>query len=82
GTLKYPADFKHFDYVNPVAPKGGEVRLAEIGGWDSLNPFIVKGEPPGGADLPFETLLTASADEAFSEYGLIAESIEVPADRS
>ncbi|WP_173983817.1 extracellular solute-binding protein [Magnetospirillum sp. SS-4] len=82
GDLKYPAGFRHFDYADPNAPKGGEVRLAEIGGWDSLNPFIVKGEPPGGADLPFETLLTNSADEAFSEYGLIAESVEVPADRS
>ncbi len=82
GALKYPAGFKHFDYANPDAPKGGEVKLAEIGGWDSLNPFIVKGEAPGGADLPFETLLTGSADEAFSEYGLIAESLETPADRS
>ncbi|OAN50267.1 hypothetical protein A6A04_02370 [Paramagnetospirillum marisnigri] len=82
GALKYPAGFKHFDYADPHAPKGGEARLAEIGGWDSLNPFIVKGEPPGGADLPFETLMTGSADEAFSEYGLIAESIETPADRS
>jgi microcin C transport system substrate-binding protein len=82
GALKYPAGFRHFDYANPDAPKGGEVKLAEIGGWDSLNPFIVKGEAPGGADLPFETLLTGSADEAFSEYGLIAESLETPADRS
>ncbi|MDO8606910.1 MAG: extracellular solute-binding protein [Phaeospirillum sp.] len=82
GALKYPAGFKQFDYVDPNAPKGGEIRLAEIGGWDSLNPYIVKGEPPGGADLPFETLMTGSADEAFSEYGLIAESLETPADRS
>ena len=82
GALKYPAGFKQFDYVNPDAPKGGEIRLAEIGGWDSLNPFIVKGETPGGADLPFETLLINAADEAFSEYGLIAESLETPPDRS
>jgi len=82
GQPKYPAGFSHFDYVNPNAPKGGELRLAEIGGWDSLNPFIVKGEAPGGADLPFETLMVSSADEAFSEYGLIAESVEVPTDRS
>ncbi|RAU23771.1 hypothetical protein CU669_01365 [Paramagnetospirillum kuznetsovii] len=82
GALKYPAGFKHFDYVNPDAPKGGEVRLAEIGGWDSLNPFIVKGEAAAGSDLPFETLLTGSADEPFSEYGLIAETVETPADRS
>ena len=82
GQPKYPAGFHHFDYVNPDAPKGGEIRLAEIGGWDSLNPFIVKGEPPAGADLPFETLMVDSADEAFSAYGLLAESVEVPADRS
>lgn len=82
GALKYPAGFRQFDYVDPHAPKGGEIRLAEIGGWDSLNPFIVKGEPPGGADLPFETLMVSSADEAFSEYGLIAESLETPPDRS
>jgi microcin C transport system substrate-binding protein len=82
GTPKYGPGFKHFDYVNPDAPKGGEIRLAEIGGWDSLNPFTVKGEPPSGADLPFETLMVSSADEAFSQYGLIAESVEVPPDRS
>jgi len=82
GLPKYPAGFTHFDYVNPTAPKGGELRLAEIGGWDSLNPFVVKGEAPGGADLPFETLMVESADEPFSEYGLLAESVEVPPDRS
>ncbi|EME70156.1 ABC-type oligopeptide transport system, periplasmic component [Paramagnetospirillum caucaseum] len=82
GAPKYGPGFRHFDYVNPDAPKGGEMRLAEIGGWDTLNPFIVKGDPPGGSDLPFETLMANSADEAFSEYGLIAETVEVPADRS
>ncbi|WP_096703647.1 extracellular solute-binding protein [Magnetospirillum sp. 15-1] len=82
GAPKYGPGFRHFDYVNPDAPKGGEIRLAEIGGWDTLNPFVVKGDPPAGADLPFETLMINSADEAFSEYGLIAETVEVPADRS
>jgi len=82
GAPKYSAGFSHFDYVDPNAPKGGEIRLAETGGWDSLNPFIVKGEAPGGADLPFETLMVESADEPFSEYGLLAETIEMPADRS
>jgi microcin C transport system substrate-binding protein len=82
GAPKYGPDFTHFDYVNPDAPKGGEIRMAAIGGWDSLNPFIVKGDPPAGADLPFETLMVGSADEPFSEYGLIAETVEVPADRS
>ena len=83
GTPKYPAGFDHFDYVNPNAPKGGEVRLAAVGStFDSLNPFIIKGVPAQGAAMPFETLLTSSADEAFSEYGLIAQSLETPADRS
>ena len=82
GAPKYPAGFTHFDYVNPSAPKGGTLRLAEIGGWDTLNPFTVKGEVPGGADLPFETLMVESADEPFSAYGLLAESVEVPPDRS
>jgi microcin C transport system substrate-binding protein len=81
GGVKYAEGFKHFDYVNPDAPKGGEVRLAQIGTFDSLNPFIVKGIPPTDIGLLFSTLLTASADEPFSEYGYVAESIEMPADR-
>ena len=82
GDLKYPADFKHFDYVNPAAPKGGEMRRAAIGTFDSFNPFIVRGNPEGGVLSIFDTLMTASADEPFSEYGLLAEKIETPADRS
>ncbi|MCB1734879.1 MAG: ABC transporter substrate-binding protein [Gammaproteobacteria bacterium] len=82
GDLKYRVDFQHFDYVNPDAPKGGDVHLADIGTFDSLNPYILKGEPPTGIGLLFDTLTAKSDDEAFSEYGLIAESIEVPADRS
>ena len=82
GDLKYPPDFKYFDYVNPDAPKGGVLRMATIGGFDNLNPYITRGTAPAGIGMVFETLLTASADEAFSAYGLIAESIEVPKDRS
>ena len=82
GDLKYPPDFKHFDYVNPNAPKGGAVRLQAIGTYDSFNPFIVKGSPAAGIGRIYETLMTASADEPFSEYGLLAESITVPKDRS
>lgn len=82
GGLKYPAGFRHFDYVNPDAPKGGEIRLADLGPFDSLNPFITKGQPPDGASLPFDTLLESAADEPFSEYGLIAETVETPPDRS
>lgn len=82
GEPKYPAGFDHFDYVNPNAPKGGELRLADEGAFDNLNPYIVKGQAAEGATLPFETLLTQSADEPFSAYGLIAESIDTPPDRS
>ena len=82
GDLKYPPDFKHFDYVNPNAPKGGAVRLQAIGTYDSFNPFIVKGSPAAGIGRIYETLMTASADEPFSEYGLLADSITVPKDRS
>jgi microcin C transport system substrate-binding protein len=80
GKAKYGADFEHFDYVNPDAPKGGIMRLAQQGTFDSFNPFIPKGN--AGAGATNESLLTSSADEPFTQYGLIAESVEVPADRS
>ncbi len=82
GKLKYPPGFRHFDYVNPDAPKGGKIKLSALGTFDSLNPFILKGQSANGTGRLFDTLLTSSDDEAFSEYGLIAESIEFPADRS
>ncbi len=81
GQPKYGPDFRHFDYVNPKAPKGGEARFAAIGGFDTFNPFNIKGQAAAGIDQLFETLLVSSADEPFSEYGLIAESVEVPEDR-
>ncbi len=79
---RYGADFEHFDYVNPNAPKGGEFRRALTGTFDSLNPFIIKGVRAYGRHLTFETLLRRAWDEPFSLYGLVAESIEVPDDRS
>jgi microcin C transport system substrate-binding protein len=82
GDLKYGPDFKHFDYVDPQAPKGGEIKRAAIGTFDSFNPFIIKGNPDYGSAQIYDTLLTPSADEPFSEYGLLAETIETPADRS
>jgi len=83
GDLKYGPDFTHFDYADPNAIKGGEVRLHAIGTFDSLNPFILKGVPAAMiGSLVFETLTENALDEPFSEYGLIAESIETPADRS
>jgi microcin C transport system substrate-binding protein len=82
GEPKYGPGFAHFDYVNPQAPRGGRVRQSGIGTYDSFNGFIVKGTPAGGLGFVFETLTTQSSDEAFSEYGLIAETIEMPEDRS
>lgn len=82
GDPKYKPGFSHFDYVNPDAPKGGTLRRAAMGTFDNLNPFIVKGVEAAGASLPFETLLISAADEPFSEYGLLAESIDTPPDRS
>ena len=82
GDVKYKPGFTHFDYTDPAAPKGGEVREAAIGTYDSLNPFILKGVPAAGIVLTFDTLMVSSQDEAFSEYGLVAETIEVPKDRS
>lgn len=82
GEPAYPADFTHFAYVNPDAPKGGSLAMAAIGSFDSLNPYILKGNAAVGVGLVFETLTTQSNDEAFSEYGLLAQSIEVPDDRS
>jgi microcin C transport system substrate-binding protein len=82
GTPKYPADFQHLDYVNPAAPKGGSIALSAAGTFDSLNPFILKGVAAPGIGMTFQTLMESTNDEAFSEYGLIAESVEMPEDRS
>jgi microcin C transport system substrate-binding protein len=82
GTPKYGPGFAHFDYVDPNAPKGGSLAMAAIGTFDSLNPFIVKGAPAVGLGTVFETLTTQSGDEAFSEYGLLAATIEIPDDRA
>lgn len=79
---KYPADFKHFDYVNPDAPKGGTFRENGFGGFDSLNPFISKGVPADNIDLVYDTLARASLDEPFTEYGLLARQIEKAPDNS
>ncbi len=82
GDLKYPAGFTHFDYVNPKAPKGGTVRLNAIGTYDSFNSFIVKGNPASGLGFLYDNLMFGSADEAFSQYGQLAQSVETPKDRS
>ncbi|MCI0994247.1 extracellular solute-binding protein [Pseudomonas corrugata] len=79
---KYPADFKHFDYVNPDAPKGGIFRQGGFGGFDSLNPFISKGVPADDIGLIYDTLAKQGLDEPFTEYGLIAEKIEKAPDNA
>jgi microcin C transport system substrate-binding protein len=80
GDLKYPANFKNFDYVNPDAPKGGTVKYAAIGTFDTLNPFQLKGNKESGEGLIFDTLMARSYDEPASEYGLVAESADVADD--
>jgi microcin C transport system substrate-binding protein len=87
GQVKYGPGFKHLDYVNPDAPKGGTYRSHAIGSFDSLNPFIVKGAPAAGLtylgqSMLYDSLMEQSNDEPFSMYGLIAETIEVPKDNS
>lgn len=83
GQPKYAAGFKAFDYVNPAAPKGGDVRMEAMGTYDSLNPFINKGVPAAGISNIYDTLTVKSDDEPFTQYGLLAEKIERdPADKS
>ncbi|MEM9469579.1 MAG: extracellular solute-binding protein [Pseudomonadota bacterium] len=83
GTPKYGEGFTHFDYANPNAPKGGTLKLSSIGTFDSLNPFIIKGEPASGIAILgqsfiYDSLMEQALDEPFSMYGLLAESIEMP----
>lgn len=88
GTPKYGgSDFTHFDYVAPNAPKGGTIRRHVIGSFDSLNPYIIKGVPAAGLtflgeDLLTQALMMQSTDEPFSQYGLLAQKIDITADKS
>ncbi len=84
GELKYPAGFKHFDYVNSKAPKGGTVRQIAFGTYDNFNPVIagVKGSVAAGIDLVHDALMASPLDEVSTEYGLIAESVSHPDDFS
>ena len=81
GELKYPHDFQHLDYVNPNAPKGGEISIWGFGTFDSMNPYSRKGRAASLSSAPFESLLVETGDEIGSSYGLLAESIEYPADQ-
>jgi len=82
GDLKYPPNFQHFDYVNPDAPKGGTVKFAAIGTYNTLNPFQLVGNKEGAEGQIFETLMTAAEDEPASSYGLVAQSVEIAPDKS
>ena len=82
GQPKYAADFSNFAYVNPQARKGGSLRLGGFGSFDSLNSFAIKGSAADGLGLIYDTLTKASADEAFTHYGLVASAIRTPADRA
>jgi microcin C transport system substrate-binding protein len=82
GTPKYTEDFKHFAYANPNAPKGGELKMGSIGTFDTFNQFIIRGVPAAGLSLLYDTLTVQSLDEPFTQYGLLASKIEMPADRS
>jgi microcin C transport system substrate-binding protein len=82
GTPKYPAGFAHFGYVNPKAPRGGQVRLAEDGTFDSFNIIIPRGTPAAGMGYIYDTLMASSFDEVASEYGLIADGVAYPDDFS
>lgn len=82
GELKYGPDYPHFDYVKPDAPFGGEYSTWAFGSFDSMNPYITKGRYGAGASIFVETLMAGNADEPDSVYGLIAETIEYPADRA
>ena len=81
GELKYRQDFKHFDYVNPNAPKGGAIKLRGIDSFDSLNPFILRGVPAAGAELLHGTLMERAMDEPDALYSYIASSLEIGKER-
>ena len=84
GDIKYPKGFEHFEWVNPDAPKGGDLELVpplRITNLDKLNPFTLKGTaPPGMGGLIIETLLSGTLDEPTTAYGLLAEDVEVAPD--
>lgn len=76
-----PRDFPHWPWADPAATKGGEVVLARLGAFDSFNPFILRGTPDLGILLSYDTLMASNPDEATAEYGHLAETVELPADR-
>jgi microcin C transport system substrate-binding protein len=84
GDLKYPADFQHFDYVNPDAPKGGRLATlptSSINTFNEFNAFILRGDPAEGLELLFDSLMVRAQDEPDAVYGLIADSAELADDK-
>jgi microcin C transport system substrate-binding protein len=79
GDLKYPADFDHFDYVNPDAPKGGEISIWSQGTFDNFNPYTRKGRAGALSTIGYESLMVGSSDEVSAQYCLLCESLEYPA---
>jgi microcin C transport system substrate-binding protein len=82
GELIYPADFKHLDYVNPDAPKGGEISEWTSGGFDSMNPYSIKGRAGALSSAAYESILEGTADEIGAAYCLLCSTLEYPEDRS
>ena len=82
GELDLPADFTHLPYANPDAPKGGEISLGVFGGFDSMNPFTVKGRGAAGSTMMLETILVGNSDEIGASYCLLCTTMEYPEDRS
>ncbi len=83
GDLKHPNGFDRFDYANPDAPKGGELKLSSTGTYDTFNPVLAKGEAAAGVtSLVFDTLLKSAEDEITAAYGLLAEGVSYPDDIS
>ena len=82
GDLKYPADFAHLDYVNPDAPKGGEISQWAFGGFESMNPYSVKGRSGSLSSALYESILIGTSDEIGATYCLLCETLEYPEDRS
>jgi microcin C transport system substrate-binding protein len=86
GQPRYPANYKHFDYVNPDAPKGGTLRRAEVGTFDNLNPFLITGRVTPGLQeallLTYDSLMVRAWNEPFTMYGLVAKSVLVPKERN
>ena len=81
GELKYPPDFKHLDYVNPNAPKGGEISIWGFGTFDSMNPYSRKGRAASLSSAPFESLLVETGDEIGSSYGCLLYTSPSPRDK-